>query len=108
VNVDDRTHCQKRRALLQAASGVLTLLVVPPASARPLLKGDEPDAVTLEFVPDAGRLDSAAQPRFVAGSRCSRCYFFQGKASSHSAPCTMFAGYRVPATGWCRQFATRG
>ena len=104
----DRPHCHRRRALLQAAAGALTLLVAPKALARPRLKGDEPDAVTLEFVPDAARLDPAVQPRFVPGSRCSRCYFFQGKASSHSAPCTMFAGYRVPATGWCRQFAPRG
>jgi hypothetical protein len=102
-----RVHCHKRRALLQTAAGALVLLAAPKALARlPLLKGTEADAVALEFVPDASRIDPAAQPRFEPGSRCGRCYFFQD-ASSDAAPCSVFAGYRVPATGWCREFVPR-
>ncbi len=105
----ERVHCRKRRALLQAAAGALSLVALPRALARPpLLTGAEPDAVALEFVPDATHIDPAAQPRFKQGSRCSRCYFFQGRKSSDDAPCTVFAGYRVPASGWCREFAPRG
>jgi hypothetical protein len=105
----DRMFRHKRRALLQAAAGALALVALPKALARrPLLTGVEPDAVALEFVPDATRIDPAAQPRFKQGSRCSRCYFFQGRTSSNDAPCTVFAGYRVPASGWCREFAPRG
>jgi hypothetical protein len=97
----------KRRTLLKAAAGALTLLAVPKTLARmPLLNGTEPDAVTLEFVPDATLIDPVARPGFEPGSRCSECYFFQGR-STDAAPCTVFTGYRVPATGWCREFARR-
>jgi High potential iron-sulfur protein len=102
-----RAPCHTRRTLLQAAAGALALLAAPQALARmPLLKGTESDAIALEFVPDASRIDPATQPRFAPGSRCSRCYFFRGDASD-AAPCTVFAGYRVPPTGWCREFAPR-
>lgn len=100
--------CHRRRAFLQAATGALALLVVPKALARqPLLTGTEADAVALEFVNDAARLDPTLQPRYTPGARCAACYFFQGRRPTGSAPCTVFAGYRVPATGWCREFAPR-
>jgi High potential iron-sulfur protein len=105
----ERMTCHRRRALLHAAAGGLALVALPKALAlAPLLTGVEPDAVALEFVPDATRIDPAAQPRFKPGSRCSRCYFYQGRSMSDSATCTVFAGYRVPASGWCREFAPRG
>ena len=98
----------ERRAILQAAAGSLALLALPKAFARlPLLKGDELDALALEFVPDTARLDPSAQPLFKPGSRCARCYFFQGRPSDDNAACAVFAGFRVPATGWCREFAPR-
>jgi hypothetical protein len=99
---------QRRRAVLQAAAGALTLFVLPRALARaPLLTGTEADAIALEFVADAATLHPSLQPRYTPGSRCAACYFFQGRRKSESAPCTVFAGYRVPATGWCREFAPR-
>lgn len=98
----------ERRAVLKAAAGALALLALPRAFARlPLLRGTELDAVALAFVADATGLDPAVQPLFTPGSRCARCYFFQGRRSADAAPCTVFAGYRVPATGWCREFSPR-
>ena len=97
-----------RRAVLQAAAGALALAALPKALARlPLLDGTESDAIALEFVPDATQLDPVIQPRYTPGSRCAACYFFDGRPSADSAPCTVFAGYRVPATGWCREFSPR-
>ena len=97
-----------RRAVLQAAAGVLALAALPKALARlPLLDGTEADAIALEFVPDATRLDPAMHPRYAPGSRCAACYFFDGRPSAESAPCTVFAGYRVPSTGWCREYSPR-
>ena len=97
-----------RRAVVKAAAGALALLALPRALARmPLLTGTEADAVALEFVPDASQLDAATQPRFAPGSRCAACYFYQGKGKAEAAPCTVFAGWRVPATGWCREFAPK-
>ena len=101
-------HEHRRRAILQAAAGGLALLALPKAFARlPLLKGDELDALALDFVADAALLDPSAQPLFKPGSRCARCYFFQGRPSDDDASCAVFAGFRVPATGWCREFAPR-
>jgi hypothetical protein len=98
----------QRRAVLQAAAGALALAALPRALARqPLLTGAEMDAIALEFVTDATRLHPSLQPRYTPGSRCGECFFYQGRRSSDAAPCTVFAGYRVPATGWCREFAPR-
>lgn len=97
-----------RRAVLQGAGGALAMLAVPHAFARPpLLTGTEADAIALEFVGDAARLHPSLQPRYVPGSRCATCFFFQGRRSDASGPCTVFAGWRVPASGWCREFAPR-
>jgi len=99
---------QQRRAVLRAAAGAIALAALPKAVAvQPLLTGAEMDAVALEFVPDAAQLHPSLQPRYVPGSRCSQCYFFQGRRTSDAAPCTVFAGYRVPGAGWCREFAPR-
>jgi hypothetical protein len=98
----------RRRALLQAAAGALAALAMPRAFARlPLLTGREPEAIALEFVADAARLQPSLRPLYVPGSRCARCFFFQGHRTDDAAPCTVFAGWRVPATGWCREFAAR-
>ena len=108
MRTPDAAHEHRRRAILQGAAGGLALLALPKAFARlPLLRGDEPDALALDFVADAARLDPAVQPLFKPGSRCVRCYFFQGRPAADDAACTVFAGFRVPATGWCREFAPR-
>lgn len=98
-----------RRSVTQAAWTLLALCAAPRLAfgRMPMLEGTEPDAVALEFVPDAARIDPVKQPAFVAGSRCAGCYFYQGRPTSDAAPCTVFAGWRVPASGWCREFKRR-
>jgi hypothetical protein len=106
TTANDADHT--RRALIAGGVALVALAAVPRALARlPLLAEDEPDAVALSFVTDAARLDPAAQPLFKPGSRCTSCFFYQGGRSSDSAPCTVFAGWRVPASGWCREFTPR-
>jgi len=98
----------RRRALMKGAAAALALLAAPKGLARPpLLTRAEPDAVALEFVDDAATLDATGQPLYQAGSRCAGCFFFQGDAGDETAPCTVFAGWRVPRSGWCREFAPR-
>jgi hypothetical protein len=97
-----------RRAFLRAMASAFALLAAPRAVGRPpMLKGTEMDAIALEFVADAARLHPSLQPLYVPGSRCAKCFFYQGRRDDTSAACTVFAGYRVPATGWCREFAKR-
>lgn len=97
----------RRRGLLQAGGALAALAALPVHPAMPVLRETEPDAVALEYTPDARVLDPAAQPLYVPGSRCAGCYFFQGRRSSDVAPCTIFAGWRVSPDGWCREFKPR-
>jgi hypothetical protein len=97
-----------RRRLLQAAAGAVTLAQLPRAFARmPLLTEQDADAIALGYLEDATRIDPAVQTALTPGSRCQVCYFFQGGVSSETAPCTVFAGFRVRSTGWCREFTPR-
>lgn len=36
------------------------------------------------------------------GEDCGNCRFYQG--SGDYAPCTIFGGKKVPATGWCKSW----
>jgi len=104
----NRDPCLTRRTVLLAVGGAVVLLAVPRALPRmPLLRGTEPDAVALEFVPDVAQFGPSAPREYSPGNRCGRCYFFQGRESRGPAPCTVFAGWRVPASGWCREFKAR-
>jgi hypothetical protein len=93
TTANDADHT--RRALIAGGVALVALAAVPRALAR------------LPLLTDAARLDPAAQPLFKPGSRCTSCFFYQGGRSSDSAPCTVFAGWRVPASGWCREFTPR-
>jgi hypothetical protein len=97
----------RRRHLIRAGASLAALAALPAVPAMPVLRPTETDAVTLEYTPDSNRLDPANQPLYIPGSRCANCYFYQGRKSSDYAPCTVFAGWRVSADGWCREFRPR-
>ena len=97
----------KRRCLIQAGASLAALAALPAVPAMPVLRPTEPDAVTLGYTPDSALLNPGTQPLYVPGSRCARCYFFQGRKASGYAPCTVFAGWRVSADGWCSEFKPR-
>lgn len=96
-----------RRTFLRTAGSLLALVASPVFAGMPVLRETEPDAVTLEYTPDSSRLDASAHPAFQPGSRCARCYFFQGRDDSDVAPCSVFSGWRVSPRGWCREFTPR-
>lgn len=93
--------------MIRAGASLMALAALPAVPAMPVLRESEPDATLLEYTSDAGRLDPALQPLFAPGSRCAACYFYQGRKSTDYAPCTVFAGWRVSARGWCREFRPR-
>lgn len=79
----------------------------PPGAAREAAdKVSEKDslAVALGYVSDAKRVDQKANPTFQAGSSCSGCSWFQGKAADADGPCTFFPGKRVDSHGWCKMW----
>ncbi len=62
----------------------------------------DPAAVTLGFVDDVHKVDTAANPRFAAGQKCANCEQFQGKLNDARGGCVLFPGKSVPAAGWCK------
>ena len=72
------------------------------AAALPALDPADPTAKALGFVPDASKVDAAANPTYKPSQKCATCAQFQGKAGDASAACNIFAGKSVPSGGWCK------
>ena len=67
----------------------------------------DPTAQALGFVPDASKVDAAANPTFKPTQKCGTCAQYQGKASDAIAGCNIFAGKSVPQGGWCKVWAQK-
>jgi hypothetical protein len=50
---------------------------------------------------DATHADKVKFKTYAAGSQCSNCSLFLGKAGDASGGCPLFAGKQVAAKGWC-------
>ena len=88
----------------------LSLFAGSVLADSPPPKVDEKDstAAALGYVSDARRVDAKANPQFKAGSSCSNCSWYQGKAGDPAGgPCTFFPGKNVDANGWCRMWNKR-
>lgn len=70
-------------------------------AALPRVDEKDAQAVALGYVDDATRADKAKYKAYVAGSQCSGCALFQGKAGDAAGPCPLYAGKSVSAKGWC-------
>lgn len=80
----------------------------PPGSVELVpLNDDDPQAQALGYVSDASTVDTAAQPRFVAGQACANCALFMGAAGDERGLCSIFPGRLVAATGWCSVYAPK-
>jgi hypothetical protein len=98
-----------RRAIVK--SGLIAGALIPAAglvgytanaAALPPLDPNDPTAKALGFVPDASKVDTAANSTYKPNQKCGTCAQFLGKASDASAACNIFAGKSVPAGGWCK------
>jgi hypothetical protein len=108
------THIS-RRAILRMG---LTASTVLPAAAlfsfnatggdalTPLASSD-PTAQALGFVPDAAKVNAAANPSFKPAQKCASCAQFLGKATDVAGGCNIFPGKSVPASGWCKVWAAK-
>jgi hypothetical protein len=72
------------------------------AAPLPALDPADPTAKALGFVPDASKVDAAANPTYKPTQKCGTCAQFQGKTTDTSAACNIFAGKSVPSGGWCK------
>ena len=101
------THPISRRQLLFVTLCAGSALAVEPQAGAPPPKVNEKDSVAaaLGYVSDAKRVDTKANPTFQAGSNCSNCSWYQGKAGDPAGgQCTFFPGKNVDANGWCRMW----
>jgi hypothetical protein len=86
---------------LVTGSAVRALADAPP----PKVNEKDSLAVALGYVSDAKHVDTKASPQYQAGSTCSGCSWYQGKAGDPAGgACTFFPGKNVDANGWCRMW----
>jgi hypothetical protein len=77
-----------------------------PATTAPVDE-KEPLAVSLGYVADAARADTAKYKTYAAGQTCGNCALFTGKPGDVTGPCPVFAGRHVSSTGWCGSYAKK-
>jgi hypothetical protein len=77
------------------------------AADPPLVDEKDPQAAALGYVADASRVNKAKYPNYAAGQICGNCQFYQGKAGTAQAPCTILGGKQVAAKGWCSAWAKK-
>ena len=94
----------KRGLLLSAFVPALGLMGNTHAATADLAPLDpkDPAAVTLGFVNEVSKVDTAANPRYAPGQKCANCQQFQGKPSDARGGCVLFPAKSVPAAGWCK------
>ncbi len=73
----------------------------------PLLEESDPAAVGLGYVAVASRADTTKFKNYVAGQACSNCSLYAGTAANPQAPCPLFAGKQVMASGWCSAYVKK-
>ena len=72
------------------------------AAAAPLLSVDAPEAKAVKYVENAKDAQGA-----TPGSNCANCGLYQGPEGSTQAPCQLFPGKEVKASGWCSSWAAQ-
>lgn len=76
-------------------------------AAAPMVSETDPQAAGLGYKADASKVDKAKFPTYKAGSACSNCALFQGKATDASGGCGIFPGKSVAGKGWCSAYAKK-
>ena len=80
-----------------------------PATSASMPMVDEKDsqAVALNYVNDAARANTGKVANHVAGSQCSNCALYLGKAGDTAGMCPLFPGKHVAAKGWCSSWVKK-
>ena len=98
-----------RRQFVAGTAGSIATLAAAGRGAGaqdlPMLAEDDPTAIALKYVADAGKADQAVRQgddRF-----CRNCALFAGDADAANAPCSIFPGKLVSANGWCSVWAPK-
>ncbi len=81
----------------------------PVATPKVVAMVDEKSAqaMALGYVSDSSRADKVKYKNYVAGSQCSGCALYLGKADDAAAGCPLFPGKQVAGKGWCSSWAKK-
>ncbi|CAB3752906.1 high-potential iron-sulfur protein [Paraburkholderia humisilvae] len=95
-----------RRTFLITSIGAVSALALSREALAdaPKVAETDPTAQALGYKADATKVDKAKFAKYAAGEACGNCSFYQGKPTDAFAPCPMFAGKQVAATGWCSAY----
>ncbi|MDJ0907087.1 MAG: high-potential iron-sulfur protein [Woeseiaceae bacterium] len=74
------------------------------ASDLPRVSEDDPMAISLNYVHDAGNADAAKR---ASDSYCYNCVLYAGAAEDEWAGCSVFPGKAVAGKGWCSVWAKK-
>jgi hypothetical protein len=97
----------RRRFLILSVGSSLVLSGAAVAAGAPdMLSEADPKAQAVGYRADAGKVDKAKYPAYVAGQTCASCSLFQGKATDTYGGCTLFGNKQVAARGWCASYST--
>jgi high potential iron-sulfur protein len=105
-----------RRRFLKFVAGAATLPTVGSllragsamATESKQLDEADPAAAALGYKKDTTQVDPAKYPQHQATQDCSGCRYYQGKAGSEWAACTIFPGKgSVHTRGWCAAYAAK-
>ena len=95
-------------ALIGVAVVPVTAILGRAEAAAGPVDPNEPQAKSLGYVKDAGKVDAKANPNFKPGQHCANCLQVpKGKETGAQVPCNIFAGRLVEANGWCKVFVKR-
>ena len=100
-----------RREVLKLIGGALAWfatvrLEALAAAELPHLTDANPSAASLGYTEDSSGVDSHKFPQHQPDQRCANCKFFQGTGATY-APCQLYPGNAVNASGWCAGYAAK-
>ena len=101
-----------RRDLLRSMAGVIfsagSLRAASIVAAElPHLTAANPSAATLGYTEDSSTVDAQRFPTHKSGQRCASCKYFQPNADARYAPCLLYPGNAVSASGWCAGYVPK-
>jgi hypothetical protein len=100
----------RRSFVLATVPAVALAALGARAASAQAARLDEADrtATALGYRHDAGKVDKAKYPAFVAGRNCANCQLFAAKGNEEWAPCAAVGNKLVNAKGWCVAWVKKG
>jgi High potential iron-sulfur protein len=103
------------KTLLTASAAMGAVAVLPAgraaatdaAPALPHVGAQDPTAVALAYIEDAGKVDANKFPNYKAGQDCANCLQSSGGPKDEWRKCNLFPGKMVSSKGWCKVYVKR-